>query len=395
MRIRDGAADEADDEDIHTLVERLLGDEIGELAGKLRTGRSRNDQVATITRLWCLQAIEFLDADIGRLESALLGKAEATIDIIIPSYTHLQRAQPIRMAHFFLSHFWPLERDRARLRDVASRASVMPLGAGAIAGSGFAVDREMLRDRLGFDAIAQNSIDAVSDRDFVAEFASAAALLGVHLSRLAEDLILYSSSEFRFVRFADSHSTGSSLMPQKRNPDIAELARGKSAALLAAATHIMALLKSLPSGYNKDLQEDKRILFDVFDALHQLLPPFADSVATLEIDADAAARALDPSMLAVDVADAMARLGVTFREAHAVVGELVQLAEKRGVSLLDVSGAAAAELHPLLPEALAHLGSGYGDTPYVSSVESRTIPGGTARDAILDQLSSASSALSS
>ena len=202
-RIAGGAAENADDEDIHTLVERLLVDEIGELAGKLRTGRSRNDQVATISRLWCMRAIDTLDADVASLESALLKVAESSIDVILPSYTHLQRAQPVRMAHFFLSHFWPLERDRARLSDAKARTAVLPLGAGAIAGSGFPVEREVLKERLGFASIAPNSMDAVSDRDFVAELASTGALSGAHLSRLTEDEILDSGSHFGCVRFAD------------------------------------------------------------------------------------------------------------------------------------------------------------------------------------------------
>ncbi len=393
-RIGAGVAEEADDEDIHTLVERLLVDEIGELAGKLRTGLSRNDQVATLARLWCMRAVDVLVADVAQLERALLECAQSTLDVIIPSYTHLQRAQPVRMAHFFLSHFWPLERDRSRLTDLKVRASVLPLGAGAIAGSGIHVDRESLRERLGFAAIAPNSMDAVSDRDFVAEFASVGALTGAHLSRLGEDLILFSTSEFGFVRFSDSYSTGSSLMPQKRNPDIAELARGKSAGLLAAATSALALLKSLPTGYNKDLQEDKPILFGVFDTLHQLLPPFAGAIATLEVKPDAAAAALDPSLLAVDVADALARLGVTFRDAHAVVGELVRLAEESGHTILQIDEAAAVKLHPSLPAALALIGGGDGPAPYETSVEARSLVGGTGRAAVLDQIAAAKSALS-
>lgn len=392
-RIAGGAAENADDEDIHTLVERLLVDEIGELAGKLRTGRSRNDQVATISRLWCMRAIDTLDADVASLESALLKVAESSIDVILPSYTHLQRAQPVRMAHFFLSHFWPLERDRARLSDAKARTAVLPLGAGAIAGSGFPVEREVLKERLGFASIAPNSMDAVSDRDFVAELASTGALLGAHLSRLAEDLILFSGSEFGFVRFADSYSTGSSLMPQKRNPDIAELARGKSAGLLAAATGALALLKSLPTGYNKDLQEDKSIIFAVFDTLHQLLPVFAGAVATLQVDADAASRALEPSILAVDVADALVRAGVTFRDAHTAVGELVRHAEREGVTILQLNGAAAEQIHPSLPKALARIGSGYGSTPYERSVEARVLAGGTARSAVEEQIAAAHAAL--
>ncbi|NIN70701.1 MAG: argininosuccinate lyase [Gemmatimonadetes bacterium] len=392
-RLAGHVADTAPDEDIHTLVERLLTDEVGELAGKLRTGRSRNDQAATATRLWVRRAVDDVDGRIARLQTALLTQAEATIDLLVPSYTHLRRAQPIRLAHFFLSHFWPLQRDRARWAQVRNSASVMPLGAGAVAGSGFPLDRDALKERLGFVAVAPNSIDAVSDRDFVAELAFAGALLGAHLSRLAEDLIVFSSSEFGFLRFADPYSTGSSLMPQKRNPDIAELARGRSAGLLADVTAALALLKGLPTGYNKDLQEDKSILFGAYDALHLLLPAFAGAVETLEVDAGAAAAVLDPSVLAVDLADALVRAGVTFRDAHAAVGALVGLAEKEGVSILGVEAEKARELHPALPGAITALGE--GSTAYEKSVESRSISGGTARAAILEQIKAARSALSS
>ncbi len=393
-RLDAGAAERAPDEDIHTLVERLLGDEVGALAGKLRTGRSRNDQAATATRLWTIRALDRLSTDLGRLQSALLIQAEATIDVIMPAYTHMQRAQPIRMAHFFLSHFWPLARDRARLADVQARASVMPLGSGAAAGCGFEVDREALRESLGFQAVSPNSLDAVSDRDFVAEFAFSGALLGTHVSRLAEDLILFSTAEFGFLRFDDAYSTGSSLMPQKRNPDIAELARGKSARLLGGVTSALALLKGLPSGYNKDLQEDKAILFGVYDTLHLILPPLAGAVETLQVNAHAAARALDPSVLAVDLADALVLAGSTFHDAHEAVGSLVRLAEENGVSILEVGAKEARELHAGLPDAIAQLSSAAGIQLYARSVEARSVSGGTARASVLEQMEAARTSLS-
>lgn len=392
-RLAAGAAADAADEDIHTLVERLLGEEVGDLAGKLRTGRSRNDQAATGTRLWVMRAVDTLAADLGRLQLALLSQAEATVGLLAPSYTHLQRAQPIRLAHFYLSHFWPLQRDRERWGDVRKHASVMPLGSGAVAGSGFPVDRELLMRRLGFEAISPNSIDAVSDRDFVAEFAFAGALTGVHLSRLAEDLILFSSSEFGFVRFADAYSTGSSLMPHKRNPDVAELARGQSARLLGEATAALGLLKALPSGYNKDLQEDKSIIFQVYDTLHLLIPAFAGAVETLQADRDAAIRALDPTLLAVDVADALVRAGATFRDAHAAVGALVAEAETAGISMLQVEPDRAEALHPALPDALETAAGGGALEPYERSVESRTVVGGTALASVAEQLAQARRAI--
>jgi argininosuccinate lyase len=409
-RLADGIAAEAPDEDIHTLVERLLADEVGERAGKLRTGRSRNDQAATASRLWVMRACDELSTLVSRLQSALLNRAEATIDVLAPSYTHLQRAQPIRLAQFFLAHFWALERDRERWAEVRQRAATLPLGAGAVAGSGFPVDREFLARRLGFAAVAANSVDAVSDRDYVAEFAFAGGLLGVHLSRLAEDLILFASAEFGFVRFADAYSTGSSLMPQKRNPDVAELARGQSARLLGDVTGALALLKGLPSGYNKDFQEDKTILFSAYDTLSLLLPAFAGAVETLEVDAAAARAALDPTLLAVDVADALVRAGVTFHDAHQAVGALVRVAEETGSSILEVGAERAAALHPALPDALAKVSGGGGgggggaesgsgdggraEAAYEASVESRRVRGGTARAAVLEQIEAARAALS-
>ena len=390
-QLADGAAEYAPDEDIHTLVERLLTEEIGEAAGMLRTGRSRNDQAATATRLWVMRAVDVLTADIDTMLASLLSQSEANLDVLVPSYTHLRRAQPVRLAHFFLSHFWPLVRDRDRWDSVKKSAGTMPLGAGAVAGSGFPVDRTLLQDRLGFPRVTANSMDAVSDRDFVAEFAFAGALLGTHLSRLAEDLILFSTSEFGFVRFSDAYSTGSSLMPQKRNPDIAELARGQSARLLGDLAAAVALLKSLPTGYNKDLQEDKSILFHVYDTIHLLLPAFAGAVETLQVDEEAAATALDPSVLAVDLADALVRSGVTFRDAHAAVGELVRLAEEAKTSILDIDSDQASAIHPALPAALWTAGADRSHRAYHRSVESRSIAGGTARDAVVEQISQARS----
>lgn len=393
QRISQGAAEGASDEDVHTLVERLLAETVGDLAGKLRTGRSRNDVAATATRLWAVRAVRVLDGDVATLQKALLVQAESTVDVVMPAYTHLRRAQPIRMAQWWLSHLWPLVRDRARLAEAAARASVLPLGAGAAAGSGFPVDREFLRARLGFGALSPNSLDAVSDRDFIAEFAFAGALLGVHLSRLAEDLILFSSAEFGFVTFADAYSTGSSIMPQKRNPDVAELARGKSARLLGDVTALLTLLKGLPTGYNKDLQEDKALLFDVYDTLHLTLPALAGAVETLTVNREALARALDASMLATDVADALVRGGLVFHEAHEVVGLLVRRADEKGVSILEVSQEEARALHPALPAALALFqGEGSaGDTE--ASVEARRVPGGTAREAVQAQIEAARAAI--
>src|SRR6266566_3249475 len=266
-RLADGAAVGAPDEDVHTLVERLLYEEVGAVAGKLHTGRSRNDQVATDLRLWTLGAVDQLDADLAALGRTLVTKARDGIDDILPGYTHGQRAQPVRWAYVLLAHAWPLVRDRQRLADARRRVAELPLGSGALAGSGFAVDRVLLKEALGFRSVSANALDATGDRDFVAEVLFALTLVGTHLSRLAAEIVLYTSAEFGFVRLSDDFSTGSSLLPQKRNPDIFELARAKSGRLLGDLVALLTTLKGLPAGYSKDLQEDKALLFDGFDTL--------------------------------------------------------------------------------------------------------------------------------
>lgn len=323
----------APDEDIHSLVERLLREEAGALAGKLHTGRSRNDQVATDTRLWAQGAALRLDTLLQRLIGALVEQAESHLESVMPSYTHLQRAQPISAAHWLLSHAWPLVRDRRRLANAAERVSILPLGSGAIAGCPFPVDRELLRELLGFADISRNSVDAVSDRDWMAELLFVAAMIGTHLSRLAEDLVLFASAEFGFVRLSDRYSTGSSLMPQKRNPDAMELARGKAAGLIGGLTAALTMLKGLPTGYNKDLQDDKITLFTAFDTLETLLPAVTGSVSTMDVVVERCASAVDPAMLATDVADFLVRSGVPFRTAHEMVGRLVRSAEESGTTI--------------------------------------------------------------
>ncbi|HVH12804.1 MAG TPA: argininosuccinate lyase [Longimicrobium sp.] len=325
--------DATGDEDIHTLVERLLGETAGPIAGKLHPGRSRNDQVATDFRLWALEAAKLLDVELRDLQAALAEQAAAHADTVMPAYTHMQRAQPVSAAHWLMSHAWPLARDRERLADAVDRVSVLPLGSGAIAGCPFPVDRVLLKESLGFRAVSPNSIDAVADRDWVVELLFVMSMTGVHLSRLAEDLILFATSEFGFVRLSDRFSTGSSLMPQKRNPDAMELARGKAGLLIGELTGMLALLKGLPSGYNKDLQEDKSALFAAFDAMSDVLPAVAGTVRTMEIDAGRCAGAVDSAMLATDVADFLVRRGMPFREAHGAVGKLVRAAEGLGCPL--------------------------------------------------------------
>jgi argininosuccinate lyase len=326
------------DEDIHSAVERRLGELAGAVAGKLHTGRSRNDQVATDVRLWTLGAITRADAALRELQSALLAQAESAGDALMPGYTHLQRAQPILLAHWLLAHFWPLQRDRERLAGCAARTAVLPLGSSALAGTPLAVDRAAMAADLGFAGVSPNSLDAVSDRDFGAEFLFCAALIGVHLSRLAEDMVLYSTAEFGFVTLDDAYSTGSSLMPQKKNPDSFELLRGKSGRLVGDLVTLLTVLKGLPSTYDKDLQEDKEPLFDAADTLELALPVAAGAISTARFHHERMRAALDDAMLATDVADYLVARGVPFREAHHVVGALVRTAEARGVTIAGLWG---------------------------------------------------------
>ena len=378
--------DEAD-EDIHSLVERLLHEEVGEVAGKLHTGRSRNDQVATDFRLWGMELAEHLDGTLMEVEEALLDWAQGSIDIVLPGYTHLQQGQPVRAAHWVLSHFWPLERDRAALRTVRDQAGVLPLGSGAIAGCPFPIDRELLRADLGFLSISENSMDAVSDRDWALGFAFAAARVGIHLSRLAEDLVLFGSKEFGFVRLSDGFSTGSSLMPQKRNPDVAELVRGKSGRLTGNLVSLLTVLKGLPTGYNRDLQEDKGALFDSVDTLSMVLPAIEGAIRGAEFQADRIEAALDPQLLATDLADYLVRAGVPFRKAHEAVATVVRVAEDQGVAVNQLPLEAFQEAH-------ASFGSDVLDVfVWERSVEARAAPGGTARKAVLEQITAAETCL--
>ena len=380
-------APDVNDEDIHTAVERRLGEIIGALAGKLHTGRSRNDQIATDTRLWTLGALDQLHAAIADVQLALIEQAERAGEHVLPGYTHLQRAQPVLLAHALLAHFWPLVRDRERLRDAGRRVGVLPLGSGALAGTAFAVDRPALAAELGFTSISANSIDATSDRDFIVEVLAATALVGIHLSRLAEDWIIWSSSEWGFVQLDDAFSTGSSLMPQKKNPDSLELARGKAARLIGNLVSAATLLKGLPSAYDKDLQEDKEPLFDAVDTLLLTLPVVAGAIRTARFNTERMAAALDDAMLATDVADELVRRGVPFREAHHVAGRLVRAAEAGGVGLRDLPAATFADAHPALAGATDHL------FDFHHSAAARNVPGGTAPDAVRDQLESAKAQL--
>jgi argininosuccinate lyase len=389
--IEDGQLDfNTGEEDIHTLIERRLGEIVGAVAGKLHTGRSRNDQVATDFRLWTMEAITQIDVQVRNLQTVLIKRAEMDLEwnVLLPGYTHFQRAQPILLSHWWLSHFWPLQRDRERLRQLRDRTAVSPLGAGALAGTAFPIDRSALAHDLGFNSASPNSLDAVSGRDFAAEFLFVAALLGVHLSKLAEALILYSTMEFGFIELADAFSTGSSLMPQKKNPDPLELTRGKAGTLIGYLTGLLATLKALPSAYDKDLQEDKPAVFAAADTLMVMLPVVAGAIDTLTVHADRMQAALDANMLATDLADYLVQRGAPFREAHGLAGRAVKKAIELGVSLDRLPAYEWQAISPLIDEDVASV------FDFTASVNRRNVIGGTGSDAVKQQLEEAKSVMS-
>ncbi len=386
-KLAGGATPVPSDEDVHTMIDRMLHDEVGEVASKLHTGRSRNDQVATATRLWSMDACVKLDSAARMLQQVMLDHAETLQDTLMPAYTHLQRAQPVSAAHWMLSHFWPLERDRARIASASRAAGILPLGSGAIAGCAFPVSRVLLQGSLGFSAVSQNSIDAVGDRDFVAELLFAVAMMATHLSRLGEDLIIYGSSEFGFVQFGDAFTTGSSMMPQKRNPDALELARGSGARAIGDLSTLLSTLKGLPSGYNKDLQDDKRVLFDAVDTALLVLPAVAGALQETRFNAMRMRAALSSSMMATDLADYLVEKGATFREAHGAIGALIRESERDGCDLDGLPLASFKAAHPLFgDDALDWLEPS-------RSVARRDVPGGTGASAVKAQLRSAREAL--
>jgi argininosuccinate lyase len=375
------------DEDIHTAVERRLTELTGPTGGKLHTGRSRNDQVATDFRLWMLEEAKILDAAALNLQQALVKRAENDLDVILPGYTHFQQAQPILLSHWWLSHVWALQRDRERLGQLAQRASVLPLGSAALAGTTFPIDRFILANDLGFSAPSQNSLDAISDRDFAAEFLFWAAMTGIHLSRMAEALILYSTIEYGFVSMADEYSTGSSLMPQKKNPDMLELTRGKAGTFVGLLMNLLTTLKGLPSAYDKDLQEDKTAVFEAADTMGVLLPVVQGVVTSLTVNAERCRKAIHPAVLATDLADYLVVKGVPFRSAHEAVGKAVRLAEEKGESLFTLTLNDYQSIHPSFGEDL------FGALSLEASVNRRNVYGGTARDAVVEQIKIAKEAL--
>jgi argininosuccinate lyase len=368
------------DEDVHTAIERRLTEIIGPVGGKLHTGRSRNDQVATDFRLWTLSAIEHLQQVITGMQAALISRAEQDTGILCPGYTHFQRAQPVLLSHQWMAHFWPLQRDYQRFSELYDRTSSLPLGSGALAGAPFAIDRRQIAEDLGFQSITENSIDGVSDRDFAVEFLFAATLTGVHLSRLAEMLILFSTAEFGFIELSDAFTTGSSLMPQKKNPDMLELARAKAGVLIGRLTGLLAVLKGLPSAYDKDLQEDKEPVFDAFDLLSKVLVVMTGVIETLTVNTQKMETALDPAMLATDLADYLVRKGIPFRESHYVTGQVVRRAQELGLSIDQLPVTELQQISPMFEADISDV------FDMQASVALRSTAGGTSPEQVKLQI---------
>lgn len=372
------------DEDVHSFIEAKLIEAIGESGRKLHTGRSRNDQVATAFRLWLRQEIDAIDLLIRDLQAALIDTANGYRHAVIPGYTHLQRAQPVLFAHWCLAYFEMLRRDRERLSDVRKRVNIMPLGAGALAGTGFPIDRESVAAELRFDAVTANSLDAVSDRDFAVEFASACSLIMVHLSRIAEDLIIYCSREFGFVTLRDAVSSGSSLMPQKKNPDALELLRGKAGRIFGHQMSLLTMLKGLPLAYNKDMQEDKVAVFDCADTVQISLKVAAIVVENAIVDADRTGEAARDGFLnATDLADYLVRKGVPFRTAHQTVGRAVLYALDDGKELHELT---IEELRSFSDEIDADV---FAAISVESGLAARSVTGGTSPERVAEALEAA------
>lgn len=368
------------DEDIHSANERRLLELIGDTAKKLHTGRSRNDQVSVDLKLWCREEYTAVQRQLLELIQAMTECAAANVDILMPGYTHLQRAQPVRFSHWLLAHTWPLKRDCERLSQLIIRNNVMPLGSGALAGNPFNIDREALAADLGFSGPSPNSMDGTMDRDIVAEFLQWSSLCSIHLSRWAEDIIIYNSREYNFITLADAYSTGSSLMPQKKNPDSLELIRGKTGRVFGKASGFLMTMKGLPSCYNKDLQEDKEALFDTVDTMNSLLRISTGVISTVTVNGDQCSIGLSEEMLATDIAYYLVRKGVPFRTAHEVSGQCVVAAEKGNCNLSDLSISQLKEIDENFDEDVATLWN------YESSVEQYQVVGGTAKSSVLRQI---------
>ena len=374
-------------EDIHMAIESRLIEKVGEVGGKLHTARSRNDQIALDLRLYTREAIAQTIDSVRELQRALVNLAEANMDVVMPGYTHLQPAQPVLLAHHLLAYFEMLQRDVGRFKCCRKRVDVMPLGSGALAGVAYNVDRDFLANELGFSQVSQNSLDAVSDRDFILEYEAAAGICMMHLSRLAEEIILWSSAEFDFMELDEAYATGSSIMPQKKNPDVAELVRGKTGRVYGHLMAFLTTMKALPLAYNRDLQEDKEGLFDTVDTLLASLDVCAGMISTLKVNNKSAAEAAGRGyILATDLADYLVKKGEAFRNAHEIVGRLVNYAVKKGKSLPELSFAEYSNFSPL-----------FGEDVYSITVESslaaRDTIGGTAPKRVAQAVAAAKKAL--
>lgn len=375
-------------EDVHSFVEARLVELIGETGLKLHTGRSRNDQVATDHRLWLREAIDEVTASMRATQTALLDLAEANSTAVLPGYTHLQRAQPVLLAHWCLAYFEMLSRDRERLADTRKRVNILPLGSAALAGTSYPIDREAVARELGFDSVSRNSLDAVSDRDFCVEFVSACSMIMMHLSRLAEDIILYSTAEFGFFELSDAVATGSSLMPQKKNPDSMELVRGKAGRVFGHLTSLLAMLKGLPLAYNKDMQEDKAAVFDSFDTVRACLEVSATVLRNIKVNEEQMGAAASQAYLnATELADYLVRKGMPFRNAHEVVGRAVLQAIQRDIELNEFSISELRSFSELIQEDV------YETLELKSALATKAQRGGTAPETVAAALSEARSML--
>lgn len=371
---------QADDEDIHTANERRLTEIIGALGGKLHTGRSRNDQVATDMRIWLLTEVKTVEESLKALLRVMIERADKEVDILMPGYTHLQRGQPVRWSHLLLSHAWSFQADLERLKEMVPRISVLPLGSGALGGNPFGVDRDFLAKELGFQSVAENSMWGVGDRDFIVEFLMWSSLTMTHMSRLAEDLIIYSTAEFGFVTLSDAYSTGSSIMPQKKNPDSLELLRGKSGRLFGNMAGFMMTLKGMPSTYNKDLQEDKEPLFDSVDNVSASIRIAEGVIATMNVHGEKMLQALSMDVLATDLANYLVLKGIPFRETHHISGRAVALAESRKCGLDQLTLQDYQQLNPNFTEDVRDV------FDFEASVERRNAIGGPSRAMVARQI---------
>lgn len=375
------------DEDIHMAVERLLAERVGAVGEKLHTGRSRNDQVVTDTRLYAKKALIDINWYLSDLQRAVVERAKSDISVIIPGYTHLQQAQPVLLSHYWMSLFSIIEREKSRMEHAYLSTDILPLGSGAVAGSGFCVDRDAIAEELDFSAVSANSVDMVASRDFIIEALSAVASIGIHLSRYAEDLIIWSSREFGFVELDDAWSTGSSMMPQKKNPDSLELIRGKSGRLIGNYVRMATTLKGIGLAYYKDLQEDKEPLFDSVNTISMVIKVFANVIATLKVNDGKIKQGLDPFLLATDMADYLVRKGMPFRQAHKVVGRLVGYCAEYNIALPDLSIDKLREFSEMFGDDVMDLYS------WERAVNSRSVKGGTSRSNVESQIAAAEEVL--